>query len=105
MDLRPVDQGALPPGLRSATPEARGVYRQALGFEALLLRQITQSLLASAQADDEGSGDAALDQLRQMLPQTMADAVAGAGGLGLAAELTRAIAAGPTAPRNGGTDR
>ena len=101
-DIVPVTQ--LPAEVRNGTPEQRRTYEAALGFERMLLSQLTQSLADSAglggagasgdgSGDDssDGSSDAAVSAYGDMLPTAMADALIGAGGTGLAENLYHAI--------------
>jgi Rod binding domain-containing protein len=70
------------PGLDTKDPTTRA----ALSFERQLIAQLTKQLADSAKpADDEAS--AATSTYRDMLPNTLADAVISAGGLGLAKQL------------------
>jgi Rod binding domain-containing protein len=86
---------AIPADVRKAGAEAEQTYRAALGFERQLLEQLTKSMsqdMAGGESGDgedgEGSGaSAASSAYRDMLPGTLADAVAGAGGIGLAHDL------------------
>jgi hypothetical protein len=90
---------SLPAEIRNGTPEQRRTYEAALGFEKMLLSQLTQSLAESAGLDGtgggddsgDGSSDAAVSAYGDMLPTAMADAVIGAGGTGLAENLFHAI--------------
>ena len=54
-----------------------------------LVGQLTQAMTNSmgALGDDDKRGDAATQQLKQTLPETLADALMGSGGIGLAAQL------------------
>ena len=73
-------------------PKLRAV---ALDFERQLVEQLAKQLVETAKpvADDEESeGGAATGFYREMLPGTLADAVAKGGGIGLAPELERALA-------------
>jgi Rod binding domain-containing protein len=96
-DIVPVTQ--LPADVRNGTPEQRHTYEAALGFERMLLSQLTQSLAQSAGLDGagdgddsgDGSSDAAVSAYGDMLPTAMADAMIGAGGTGLAENLYHAI--------------
>ena len=85
---------SLPAEVRNGSPEQRRTYQAALGFESMLLSQLTQSLADSAGLSgdaNEGSSDAAVSAYGDMLPTAMADAVIGAGGTGLAETLYHAI--------------
>ena len=102
--LPPIDQALLPAEVRSGTKRDKKAYEAALGFERMLLGELTKSLADTAKpidggddsngAADDGSGqsqDAASSMYMQMLPDQLADAVTSAGGLGLAQSLYRTI--------------
>ena len=97
--LPPVDRAALPADVRAAGPERQREYRAALGFERALLTQLTRQLAQSAEGQGGGAGPAAY---RQMLPETLADALVAQGGLGLAREMDRALHPEPRAHRRTG---
>jgi Rod binding domain-containing protein len=92
--LPPIDQAALPAEVRNGTKQDKKAYEAALGFERMLLGELTKSLADTAkpagsdESDDSASGDgtqdAASSMYMQMLPDQLADAVTSAGGLGLA---------------------
>lgn len=88
--LPPVDRSLLPAEIRDA-PGGRGsvreAYTAAAGFERLLVQQLTSSLAESAK--DAFGGDS---PYASMLPEALADGVMDGGGLGLATQLTDAIA-------------
>ena len=85
--------GILPADVRNAGAQAQETYKAALGFERQLLEQLTKTMAQDTfgggeGADGERSGaSAATSAYRDMLPGTLADAVTGAGGLGLAHDL------------------
>ena len=88
----------LPADVRKAGADAEQTYRAALGFERTLLEQLTKSMSAdmAGGSDDASDGEdsgasAATSAYRDMLPGTLADAVTGAGGLGLAHDLFLAM--------------
>lgn len=104
-----VDTISLPADVRAGGAEARKLYQSALDFEKLLTTQLTKSLAdALGTSDDASGGDggsdadgatggsgssSALDQLKSQLPGQLADAVQAGGGLGLAHDLYRSLAA------------
>lgn len=90
--LPPVDQAQLPADVRSAAPQRRRAYEAGLGFEQLLVQQLAQSLTSSA--SDALGGDSPYASL---LPDALSQGVMDGGGLGLARQLTDAIA--PAAPK------
>ena len=62
--------------------------KAALGFERMLLVQLTEQLAKSAQPED-GEGAAASNAYRDLLPGALADAMVAAGGVGIAASLVK----------------
>ena len=85
--IGPIDQSLLPADVRNGTPQDRKRYEAALGFERMLVAQLTQQLADTAKPADDGDGggeSGATSAYRSMLPGTMADAITQAGGLGLA---------------------
>lgn len=104
--LPPINPAVLPADVRNGTPQHRQAYETALGFEQMLVEQLTQSLAASAQPDtssdssdgsagsSDGSGgaDPATQDYMNMLPQVLAQSITAAGGLGLARTLVPAPA-------------
>jgi Rod binding domain-containing protein len=97
--LPPIDQAALPAEVRNGTKQDKKAYEAALGFERMLLGELTKSLADTAKpagsdaSDDSGDGtqDAASSMYMQMLPDQLADAVTSAGGLGLAQSFYKSI--------------
>ena len=90
--IAPVDLPAgttLPPAVRAAGAGAQQEYRSALAFERMLLGQLTKAMQATVSQDGEGS--AATQAYKNMLPDTMADAMIAGGGIGLASDLVRAL--------------
>lgn len=75
-----IDSGAmpLPPGSEKRTDAERA----ALGFERMLLVQLTRQLAKTA--DGEEGSSAATQAYRDLLPGVMADAIVAGGGIGLA---------------------
>lgn len=86
--LDPITTAALPADLRDAPKATQDRYRAALGFEQVLVGQLTKALAATA--GDEGGASAATRTYRSMLPETLASTIAANGGIGLARELVRA---------------
>lgn len=84
---------ALPPEIRSAGPAAQEEYRSALAFERVLVGQLTKAMQSSIGGSDE-EGSAATKAYKDMLPETMADALIASGGVGLASNLVRALRTG-----------
>lgn len=87
MALAPIDSSLLPADIRQSSQARRDTYTAALGFEQLLVQQLTESLASSARSAMGGDSPYA-----SLMPTAMADGVMDAGGLGLARQLTDAIA-------------
>jgi hypothetical protein len=85
----PLDPGVLPPAVRDAGPAAVDTFRSALGFERMLLGELLQSALPEP-------GDSAGPQAAS-LPDTLADAIAAQGGIGLGPDLYAALRPEPSA--------
>jgi len=111
-----VNQALEPASVRDGSPATRRAYATALGFEQMLVQQLSQSLaqtgaLGGGEAAEEGSGEqgsgeggasvggfsAGAGALSSLLPQALTGGVMSAGGLGLARQLTSDLAAAPPA--------
>ena len=91
--IPPVDLPAgvpLPREVREAGVGAQQEYRTALAFERILLGQLTKALQSSIGGGEDGAS-AATEAYKNMLPDTMADALVAGGGIGLASDLVRAL--------------
>jgi Rod binding domain-containing protein len=90
MSLPPIDQATLPADIRNGSKQDKQAYTAALGFERMLLGELTKAMADTAKpagGADDGSDqpqDAASSMYTQMLPDQLADAVTANGGLGLA---------------------
>jgi Rod binding domain-containing protein len=95
--LPPIDQAALPAEIRNGSKQDKKDYQAALGFERMLLGELTKAMADTAKpagSDDEDSGqpqDAAASMYMQMLPDQLADSITSAGGMGLAQSFYRSI--------------
>jgi Rod binding domain-containing protein len=100
--LPPIDQATLPAEVRNGTKQDKKAYEAALGFERMLLGELTKAMAETAKPIDGGDGEGAADGsgqsqdvasslYMQMLPDQLADAVTSAGGLGLAQSLYQTI--------------
>jgi Rod binding domain-containing protein len=82
----------MPADVRKTGADGEETYRAALGFERQMLQELTKTMAkdltgTGASDDSGGEGDAATSAYGDMLPGTLADALTGAGGLGLAHDL------------------
>jgi hypothetical protein len=91
-----VMQAAIPTEVREEGSDAVRGYRAALQFESMLLKQmLTEALPESPTGSTEGEGFGGGEEggafsampTATSLPETVAEAVVGAGGLGLANEM------------------
>jgi hypothetical protein len=100
-----VNQALEPAWVRDGSASTQKAYASALSFEQTLVEQLSQTLTATSGLESEssssgeaessseegatsasGAGDS---QLSSMLPQALSSGVMHAGGLGLAAQMTR----------------
>ncbi|HEY0280317.1 MAG TPA: hypothetical protein VGC32_18785 [Solirubrobacterales bacterium] len=107
----PIMHAAIPTDVRSEGAGAVKGYRAALQFESMLLKQmLTEALPESpngggllGEGEEEGEGGTAMmaDPTMTTLPETVAESVVGAGGLGLAKQMYTSFEGG--AATQGGT--
>ena len=92
----PVAVAHEPAWVRHGSARTQQDYRAAVAFETALLEQLTHAMTEAAgagedgQEGEEGSSTATPGPIASLLPQALAAGVARGGGLGLAAEITRA---------------
>jgi hypothetical protein len=95
-----VNQALEPTWVRHGSPSTQKAYASALSFEQTLVEQLSKSLAAtsglggeesSGEGESSEEGGANSGELSSMLPQALSSSVMSAGGLGLAAELTRGL--------------
>jgi Rod binding domain-containing protein len=103
----PIDTSLIPSGIRAQGAKSEALYDSALQFEQLLVQQLAQGLTDSTQSDDTSSTDSGDDPgdtsddgsstsgglgvYQGMLPDALAQSVSGAGGMGLALDLYKAM--------------
>jgi Rod binding domain-containing protein len=96
-----VNQALEPKSVRDGSPATQKAYQSALGFEDALVEQLSKSLTESSgltresseQGSEEGgvAGGTGDSELASLLPQGLTSSVMSAGGLGLAAQMTRQL--------------
>ena len=86
-----VDASLMPAEVRNGTAKDRALYATALQFEQVLERQLAQLVTPETGDDTDDSADGATDAYAQMLPDALANALTGAGGLGLAPALYHSL--------------
>ncbi|MBM3677560.1 MAG: hypothetical protein FJW96_06700 [Actinobacteria bacterium] len=77
----------IPAHVRADGADGRRLWEAALGFESFLVRAMAASLAGGAEGTDDAASDSASSTMRGELPDALANAVAGSGGLGLADQL------------------
>jgi hypothetical protein len=108
--LPAVNQALEPEWVRRGSPATQKAYQSALAFEQTFVEQLSKSLtdtsgLAGESSPEGESGSeggsaaagAGNSQLSSMLPQALTASVMNAGGLGMAAQMTRALDGVPSA--------
>jgi hypothetical protein len=116
-----VDQALEPTWVRKGSTATKQDYTTALAFEKVLVEQLTKSMAATSglggeggeeegqsppEGGESGGAGAGTSQLSTLLPQALSAGIAGAGGLGLASQLTRDLQGtqpGGSISRSGGT--
>ncbi|MDX6627343.1 MAG: hypothetical protein QOE56_2332, partial [Solirubrobacterales bacterium] len=112
--IPPLDQALLPQQVRNGSASEKKAYTAALGFEQMLVQQLSQAigdttstdglggdasdLLGSGDGGGNGldgasAGDAASSPYASLLPDALTQGIMKAGGLGLAQQLAPALAA------------
>jgi hypothetical protein len=96
-------QASEPAWVRKGSASTQKAYETALAFEQMLVEELSQSLTAASGLGGEsgaegepsegasGGGGGASAPLSAMLPQALTSGVMSAGGLGLAAQMTRSL--------------
>jgi Rod binding domain-containing protein len=84
----PALPSVLPAEVRNGTKEDKQAYQAALGFERMLVKQLTKPLTDSSAlgGGEEGQGGAPA-AYREMISDSIADAITKGGGIGLAQSL------------------
>jgi hypothetical protein len=105
--LPAVNSASEPAWVRQGSKSVKGDYQAALAFEGTLIEQLSKALVATSglpaqgepSEEEAGSSEeaapgaqASSGLLSSLLPQALAGGVVDAGGLGLAAQLTRELA-------------
>ena len=103
--LPPIDSALMPADIRNGDARAKRAYQEGLGFENMLVQQLTQQLAdtvrspsdsGDSSSGDSGSGgilgsDPSTNVLASMIPTALTQSMMSAGGVGIAASLARAI--------------
>ena len=100
--LPALNQATLPADVRNGTKAQKQTYEAALGFERMLVDELTKTMLSSATADSaasdsssggpsDSSSDATTTLYQQLLPDQLSQAITGSGGLGLADQIYKSL--------------
>ena len=110
--LPPVDAANEPANIRNGNATAQKAYQEALGFEDILVQQLTQELASTVTSPSDGSssGDGSSDSsdssdssggilgsdpstsmFASMIPTALTQSIMSNGGLGIASQLAQAI--------------
>jgi len=102
--LPPISQSLMPADIRNGDAKAKQAYQQALGFEDMLVQQLTQQLAqtvtsssgdGSSDSSDSAGGmlgsDPSTSAFAGLIPTALTQSVMSGGGLGVADQLARAI--------------
>ena len=114
-NLPPIDSALLPADIRNSGAKAKHTYQEALGFEDILMQQLTQQLAAtvtspggdssgsgdssdsaSGSGSDSGSGgilgsDPSTNAFASLIPTALTQSIMSGGGTGMADQLARAL--------------
>ena len=86
--LPPLSAATEPASVRNGPPAAKQAYQEALGFEQLLVDQLSQQLAASTSMMGSDPGTSAFASL---IPQALTSGIMSAGGTGIALQLATAL--------------
>jgi Rod binding domain-containing protein len=97
--LPAINQALEPKSVRDGSASTKKAYESALQFEDMLVEQLSQSLAQTGGVDAEGSqegegaqeGGTGAGDLSSLLGQALTGGVMRAGGLGMAAQMTREL--------------
>jgi Rod binding domain-containing protein len=108
--LPPIDAANEPADIRNGNSAAQKAYQEALGFEDILVQQLTQELASTVTSPggdgsaDGGSGDSSSNSsggilgsdpstsaFASMIPTALTQSIMSTGGLGIADQLAHAI--------------
>ena len=122
--LPPIDAANEPADIRNGNTAAKNAYQEALGFEDILVQQLTQELASTVTSpSDDGSGgdgsdtsssdssggilgsDPSTSAFASLIPTALTQSIMSSGGLGIAQQLAQAIDPAIGTPRGGANDK
>jgi Rod binding domain-containing protein len=102
--LPPINPALEPASIRNGDASAKRAYQQALGFEDILVQQLTQQLAStvSSPGGDSGSdssggtggmlgSDPSNNAFASLIPTALTSSIMSGGGVGMAQQIARAI--------------
>jgi Rod binding domain-containing protein len=107
--LPPIDAASEPADIQNGNTAAKNAYQEALGFEDVLVQQLTQDLASTVTSpSDDGSSDDGSDDssdssggilgsdpstsgFASLIPTALTQSIMSSGGLGIAAQLAQSI--------------
>jgi Rod binding domain-containing protein len=102
--LPPINAALMPPAIRGGDAQAKKAYQEALGFEDILVQQLTQEMAktVTSPGGDDGSSDSSgtggilgsdpsTSAFAGMIPTALTQSIMSGGGVGMAEQLARAI--------------
>jgi len=118
--LPPIDAANEPANIRNGDAAAKKAYQTALGFEDILVQQLTQELAATVTSPSDGSSDGSgggssdsgggilgsdpsMSAFASLIPTTLTQSIMSSGGLGIADRLAQAIDPAIGAPQGDAT--
>ena len=122
--LPPIDAANEPADIRNGNTAAKNAYQEALGFEDILVQQLTQELASTVTSpSDDGSGgdgsdtsssdssggilgsDPSTSAFASLIPTALTQSIMSSGGLGIAQQLAQAIDPAIGTPQGGANDK
>ena len=105
-NLPPINSALLPADIRDGNAQAKQAYQEALGFEDMLMQQLTQQMANtvtspggssdSGDSSDSSSGgilgsDPSTSAFASMIPTALTQSIMSGGGVGVADRLAHAL--------------
>jgi hypothetical protein len=98
--LPPIDAANEPADIRNGNAAAKNAYQEALGFEDILVQQLTQELSGTVTSPSDDSSDStggilgsdpSTSGFASLIPTALTQSIMSSGGLGIAQQLAQAI--------------
>jgi len=91
--LPPISEALLPASVRNGSPAAKSAYETALGFEDVLVNELSKAMMSTVSSESDGStgSSAASSGYSELLPQALTSSIMSAGGLGIAQQIASSL--------------